>query len=179
MSVDFGNVTVGTSTAQLVTLTDTGNANVSISTVSATGSGFSASGGWNVILTPNQSVTVSVNFSPTAAGGVTGNLSVSSNASNSLLQVGLSGTGVAPAVQHSVTLSWQPSTSQVIGYFIYRATPSGGTLSRLNASVDASTDYTDTSVASGKSYDYAVRAVDSTNVESVNSNQVSVTIPSP
>jgi hypothetical protein len=178
-SVSFGNVTVGTSTAQLVTLTATGNANVSISSVSPTGSGFSASGGSNVILTPNQSVTVSVNFGPTAAGGVTGKLSVSSNASNSLVQIGLSGTGIASAVAHSVTLSWQPSASQVIGYFVYRGTPSGGNLLRLNAPADASTSYTDSSVAGGRSYVYAVRSVDASNVESADSNQVSVTIPSP
>jgi Abnormal spindle-like microcephaly-assoc'd, ASPM-SPD-2-Hydin len=178
-SVSFGNVTVGTSTAQLVTLTDTGNANVSISSVSATGSEFSASGGLNAIVTPNQSVTVSVNFNPTAAGGVTGRLSISSNASNSPLQVTLSGTGIAPAVQHSVTLNWQPSTSQVIGYFIYRAKASGGALSRLNDSADASTNYTDNSVAGGQSYLYAVRSVNSNNVESADSNQVLVTIPSP
>lgn len=178
-NVNFGNVTVGMSTAQLVTLTDTGNANVSISSVSATGSGFSASGASNVILTPSQSVTVSVNFSPTAAGGVTGKLSVVSNASNSPLQVALSGTGVAPTVQHSVTLTWQASTSPVIGYFVYRGTPSGGALSRLNASAETSTSYTDGSVAGGQSYVYAVKAVDSGNVESSYSNQVSVTIPSP
>jgi hypothetical protein len=177
--VNFGNVTVGTSTAQLVTLTDTGNANVNISSVSATGNGFSASSGSNLILTPNQSVTVSVNFSPTAAGGVTGKLSISSNATNSPLQISLSGTGVASAVQHSVTLRWQPSTSQVMGYFIYRGTRSGGPLSRLNPSANASTSYTDNSVASGQSYVYAVRSVDSRNVESGNSNQVSVTIPNP
>ncbi|HXJ17541.1 MAG TPA: choice-of-anchor D domain-containing protein [Candidatus Polarisedimenticolia bacterium] len=178
-SINFGNVTVGTSTAQLITLTDTGSANVTISSVSATGSGFSASGASNVILTPNQSVTVSVNFSPTTAGGVTGQLSISSNATNSLLQVALSGTGVAPTVQHSVTLNWQPSTSQVIGYFVYRGAPSGGALSKLNASAEPSTTYTDSSVAGGQSYVYAVSAVDSNNVESAYSNQVSVTVPSP
>jgi hypothetical protein len=178
-SVDFGNVTVGTSTSQLVTLTDTGSANVTISSVSATGSGFSASGASNVILTPNQSVTVSVNFSPPAAGGVTGKLSISSNASNSPIQVALSGTGVTSAVQHSVTLSWQPSSSPVIGYFVYRGTSSNGTLSRLNASAQPSTSYTDRGVASGQTYLYAVRAVDSSYVESPYSNQVSVTIPSP
>jgi hypothetical protein len=178
-SVVFGNVTVGTSTSQMVTLTNTGSANVAISSVSATGGGFSASVAANVTLTPNQSVTVSVNFSPTAAGGATGKLSVSSNASNSPLQVALSGTGITTNVQHSVTLNWQPSASSVIGYFVYRGTSSNGTLSRLNASAQTSTSYTDRSVAGGQTYLYAVRAVDFNNVQSPYSNQVSVTIPSP
>jgi hypothetical protein len=177
-SVSFGNVPVGASTAQLVTLTDTGKSNVSISTVSATGSGFSASGGSNVILTPNQSVTVSVNFGPTAVGGVQGNLSVSSDASNSLLHVGLSGSGMAQSGQHSVTLNWQPSSSQVIGYFIYRGIIQGG-LSKLSTSVDPSTGYTDSTVAGGQTYVYAVTSVDSGSVESAQSTLVSVTIPSP
>ena len=43
-NVNFGNVTVGTSTAQLITLTDSGSGNVSISIVSTVGPGFSASG---------------------------------------------------------------------------------------------------------------------------------------
>src|ERR1035437_2853919 len=124
--VNFGNVTVGASTAQLVTLTNTGKANVNISTVAVTGSGFSASGGSNVILTPNQSVTISVNFDPPSAGGLQGTLSVSSNASNPMLQIGLSVSGLPQTgqqtgqqtVPHSVTLNWQPSLSQVIGYFV-------------------------------------------------------------
>lgn len=177
--MNFGDVTVGNSTAQLVTLTNTGNAHVSISAVSTAGNGFSASGGLNAILTPNQSVTVSVNFSPAAPGAATGKLSVASNDSNSPLQIALSGTGVAPAAQHSVILSWLASTSQVTGHFVYRGAPSDVTLSRLNSSQDASTSYTDSSVASGQSYVYAVTAVDSNNVESAPSNPVSVTIPSP
>jgi hypothetical protein len=178
--VNFGNVTVGASTAQLVTLTNTGKANVNISTVAATGSGFSASGGSNVILTPNQSVTISVNFDPPSAGGLQGTLSVSSNASNPMLQIGLSGSGFPQTgqqtVPHSVTLNWQPSLSQVIGYFVYRGT--GASLSKLSGSMDVSTTFTDSTVADGQTYVYAVTSVDSSNVESAHSLPISVTIPS-
>ena len=176
-SVTFGNVTVGTSAAQLVTLTDVGTANVSISTVSATGSGFSAGGGSNVTLTPNQSVTISVNFDPTAPGSAQGSVSIASNASNSVSKIGMSGVGVAEVVVHRVALNWQASPSQVIGYFVYRG-PTASDLSRLNSSAEPSTSYTDTSVAGGQTYFYAVTSIDSSNVESAQSNQVSVTIPS-
>lgn len=94
----FGNVAVGTSTAQPVTLTNTGDSNVKISSVSVTGSELSVSGGSNVTLTPNQSVTISVNFAPTGAGQVTGSLSISSNASNTSLSISLSGTGTQPQI---------------------------------------------------------------------------------
>jgi hypothetical protein len=175
-SVSFGSVTVGSPDVQPVILTDLGTANVTISNVSVSGGGFSVGSGLDVTLTPNQSVTVNVNFDPTGLGAVTGNLSVSSNASNSLVKLGLSGTGVTPAVVHKVALNWQPSASAVIGYFVYRG-PAANNLSKLTGSVDPSPSYTDTSVSGGQTYYYAVTSVDSGNVESVQSNQVSVTIP--
>jgi Abnormal spindle-like microcephaly-assoc'd, ASPM-SPD-2-Hydin len=175
-TLTFGNVTVGSPTSQLVTITDVGTANVTISAVSATGSGFTASGGSHVTLTPNQSVTVSVNFDPTVPGGVQGNLSISSNAKNAALQVGLSGTGVSDVVVHKVALNWQPSASAVIGYFVYRGASANG-LSKLSGSLDTSTSYTDSSVAAGQTYYYAVTSVDSSKVESTPSTPISVTIP--
>ena len=176
-SVSFGDLTVGNSTVQPVTLMDTGTANITISRVSATGSGFTASGGLNVTLTPNQSITVDVKFDPTSPGAVTGSLSISSNAKNSLVKLRLSGTGVSEVVTHKVALNWQPSTSVVIGYFVYRG-PAASSLSKLTGSVDPSPSYTDTSVAGGQTYVYAVTSVDSSNVESAQSSPVSVTIPS-
>jgi len=176
-SVSFGNMTVGNSTVQPVTLLDVGTTNITISGVSATGSGFSASGGLNVTLTPNQSVTVDVNFDPTGPGAVTGSLTISSNATNSVVQLGLSGTGVAEVKTHKVALNWQPSTSAVIGYFVYRG-PAASSLSKLTGSVDPSPSYTDTSVVGGQTYVYAVTSVDSSNVESAQSSPLSVTIPS-
>jgi hypothetical protein len=175
-SVSFGSMTVGDSTAQSVTLTDKGATDVTISAVSVTGSGFNVSGGSNVKLTPNQSVTVYVTFDPTGPGAATGKLSISSNASNSLVQLGLAGTGVTAAVTHRVALNWKASTSAVIGYFVYRG-PAANNLSKLIASVDPSPSYTDTSVVGGNTYVYAVTSVDSTNIESAPSSPVSVTIP--
>jgi fibronectin type 3 domain-containing protein len=116
-----------------------------------------------------------VSFDPQTQGALSGTLTVSSNAP--VLQIPLSGTG-AQAVQHSISLSWSPSTSQVIGYFIYRGTASGGPYSKIESSIDSSTSYVDTSVADGQIYYYVVTSVDSSNVESAYSNQVAVTIPS-
>jgi hypothetical protein len=166
---------VGDSTAQLVTLTDTGKSNIAISGLTTAGSGFTASGGSNVVLTPNQSVTVSVGFDPGAAGAVAGTLTVNSSASNSDLQVGLTGTGVAKSARHSVTLNWEAGAAKAIGYFVYRGT--AGNLSKLSSSLDASTSFTDSTVADGQTYSYAVTSVDSSDVESSPSTSVSVTIP--
>lgn len=176
--VGFGSVTVGTPATQAVVLTDSGTANVTISGVSATGSGFSASGGTNVTLTPNGSVTISVSFDPVSAVAAQGSLTITSNASNTTLSIPLTGTGAAPpAAQHSVGLNWQPSASQVSGYFVYRGS-SASNITKLFLSSIAATSYTDSSVTNGQTYFYAVTSVDANSVESSPSNEVSVTIPS-
>lgn len=160
----------------MVTLTAAGDANVTIASVSASGTGFAVSGGTNVTLAPNQSVTVSVSFQPTAAGTVSGKLLVSSDASNSSLQIGLSGAGVAAGGNYSVALKWQASSSPVIGYFVFRG-PSASNLSQLNGIAVASTSYTDKNVVNGQTYVYAVRSVDVSDVLSNLSNMVTVKIP--
>jgi Abnormal spindle-like microcephaly-assoc'd, ASPM-SPD-2-Hydin len=176
-SVGFGSVNVGTPVTKTVNLTDSGSTNITISGVSTTGAAFSASGGSKVTLTPNGSVAISVSFDPTSAAAAQGTLSISSNASNTVLSIPLSGTGTAvPAVQHSVALNWQPSASQITGYFVYRGASASST-SRLFVTAIAATTYTDSSVANGQTYFYAVTSVDSNNVESAPSNQISVTIP--
>lgn len=176
--ISFGNVTVGSSTAQLLSLTASGNSNVIISSVSATGPGFSASGGSGMTLMPGNSVTVSVNFEPQGNGNASGKLLIESSASDGLLQIPLSGVGVAAAVQHSVTLTWDASTSLVIGYLVYRGTPNGE-LSQLNPTPDNNTTYTDQPVPGGVTYVYAVKSVGSDGLLSDFSNQVTVTTPSP
>ncbi len=174
--ISFGNVTVGSSSSELVTLTVTGGETVTISNVTTVGSAFSASTGANVIVTPNESVTVSVGFEPTAAGTATGTLLISSNASNSSLQIPLSGNGINGA-NHSVTLSWQPSTSSVVGYLVFRGA-SAGSLNPLNSSPVSSTSFTDTSVVTGQTYVYAVKSAGSGAMVSGFSNSVTVTVPS-
>jgi len=81
-------------------------------------------------------------------------------------------------VFHSVSLEWTASASAVIGYNVYRGTASGGPYMLINPSLVTMTQYQDSSVESGQTYYYVVTAVDSSDVESVYSNQTSATIPS-
>ena len=99
-SLSFGNVMVGsTSGAQTVALTNSGNSTVSLSQLNVTGAGFSISGlSLPLSLAAGQSVSLSVGFTPTAAGSVLGSVSVVSNASNSPATISLSGTGVQPQI---------------------------------------------------------------------------------
>lgn len=78
----------------------------------------------------------------------------------------------------TVTLNWVASVSAgVTGYNIYRSTTSGGPYTKVNASLVAATTYADSTVQTGQTYYYVTRAVGSTGLESVNSNQASATIP--
>jgi fibronectin type 3 domain-containing protein len=177
-SLSFGNITTGSSSAaQSAIITNTGNSNVVISQISLSGAGYTMTGGSApVTLTPLQTASLSVQFSPTAAGAVSGNVSIVSNATGSPATVPLTGTGVAP-VQHSVALTWNASTSTVAGYNVYRGTVSGGPYAKINSSLVVVLDYTDSNVQSGTTYYYVTTAVNSSGNESVFSNEVSGTIP--
>ncbi len=78
---------------------------------------------------------------------------------------------------HSVQLTWQASTSIVVGYNIYRGTTDGGPYVRINTTLVNPLNYTDSSVASSTIYYYVTTAVDSAGVESEYSNQASAKIP--
>src|ERR1700732_2333146 len=95
-TVAFGSVQVGNSTNLSETLTNTGGSSVTISQVSSSAAAFSISGlTLPLTLTPNRSVTFTATFTPISAGAASGNLSVASNASNSTLNVALSGAGTS------------------------------------------------------------------------------------
>lgn len=98
-SVNFGKILVGSSASQAVTLTNTGNSSVSISQISVSGTGFTASGVTPPVTLPaGQGVSLVVRFSPSLAGASTGSVTVVSNASNSPATISLAATGVQPQI---------------------------------------------------------------------------------
>jgi hypothetical protein len=176
-SLSFGSVNVSSSSNQSVTLTNAGNSSVTISNVTVSGAGFNASGvSSGTILAPGQTATLTASFAPSSAGSVTGTVAVASNATNSPDSISLSGTGVA-AVNHSVALSWSPSTSTVVGYNAYSSTQSGGPYTKMTSTPVAAMSYTDTAVQAGQTYFFVVTSVDSSNVESAFSAEVSALVP--
>ncbi len=98
LSVAFGSVTTSTTATQAVQITNTGGSSGTISQVSVTGAGFAVTQpGLPLTLAAGQSVSLNLTFTPTVVGTATGSLTVSSNASNPSLSVGLTGSGVTPA----------------------------------------------------------------------------------
>jgi hypothetical protein len=177
-SIAFGSVGLYEPATQPLTLTSSGSAAVTISTATLTGTGFTMSGvTFPVTLNPGQSATLTVEFDPTTAGAVTGKLTLTSNSSSgSTTTVSLSGTGTAPQVE----LVWTaPSSSSdpIAGYNIFRSTGGSSSYELLNSSVDSQTSYVDTTVQPKVTYDYVVRSVDKSGVESAPSNTTSVAVP--
>jgi fibronectin type 3 domain-containing protein len=128
-----------------------------------------------VTLSPSQSISLSVQYSPSTATGTSGSISIVSNATGSPAAVAISGTGVAQ-VQHSVALSWNAS-SNAASYNVYRSSTSGTGYARLNPGSDTSLSYSDTAVQSSQTYFYVTTAVDNSGTESPFSSEVSATIP--
>jgi hypothetical protein len=176
-SIDFGSVLVGNISSQTLTMTNTGNSNVTISQIIGSGGEFALAGAATpVVLTPTQSTSVTVNFDPTAAGSVTGSVAVTSDAAGSPLSVSLSGKGSMLST-HTVSLTWGASPSVVTGYHIYRSTTDGTGYAPVDSSLISTLDYTDSTVFTGTTYYYVATAVDDTGSESVYSDQASAVIP--
>ncbi len=160
VSLSFGNVQVGSVANLSETLTNTGSAAVTISQANVTGAGFSTSGlTLPVSLNAGQSVTLTVKFSPASAGTVNGTLAIVSNASNSPLNVPLSGTGLAQG-----QLSVSPATLNFGNVVVGTAYSLNGNLTASGASVTVSSASSNSSefVLSGISLPQTISAGQST-----------------
>ena len=203
-SINFGNLNLKAKSTQNVTLQNTGDISMTIHGVTVAGAGFgygSLSPGLS--LSPSQSVTFQVWFTPQAKGPASATISFLSPSLSSPATLSLSGGGIAPspapapapapgapapkpspaptpapAVQHAVQLNWNASTSAVVGYRVYRSESSGTWYTPLTGEAFDGLTYADASVASGATYYYVVTAIDAAGVESAHSNQVKAVVPS-
>jgi hypothetical protein len=176
-TLNFGNVAVGNSSSLTGTLSAS-SADVTVSSAAWSGSGYSVSGiSFPMSVAAGQSAQYTVTFTPAAAGTSPGSISFVSNASDASLKQTFSGAGTQTTQPHSVSLTWNPSTSVVSGYNLYRGSQSGGPYSRLNSSLLSGTSYDDAGVQSGGTYYYVSTAVDASNNESVFSNEATAAIP--
>jgi hypothetical protein len=108
--LNFGNQTVGTtSAAQTITLTNTGNESLTISSVTGTGSNardFSQTNNCVGTVGPGSTCAVSVKFTPSASGTRNATVSITDSAVHSPHTLAITGIGVptgSPAVSLSAT----------------------------------------------------------------------------
>ncbi len=181
------SATIGTANVTGVNFTSNAAATFTISgtiTPASSGSGATVTLSGSAAATTTASSAGAYTFS----GLANGNYTVTPSSSNFTFTPGSSAvtingankTGVnftAAAKPHSVTLSWNPSTSSVTGYNVYRSTTSGTGFTKINSSLVTTTSFEDTTVKASTTYFYVTTSVSSSGTESSDSNQVSVTIP--
>src|SRR3984957_493775 len=179
-ALNFGNLTVGTPDTLQATLHNTGNVDADISSISVSGKNFGLVGsGSSATLAPGQTLTLNVSYSPASSGNGSGTLTVVSNAANKQISIPLSGKGLngSQTSKHSVTLAWDASSGSIIGYYVYPSSKPSGPYARLNSASTPGTSYSDTTISNGQTYYYVVTAVNSSNIESTDSNTASASIP--
>ena len=82
----------------------------------------------------------------------------------------------ATAGSASVSFTWTANgESDLAGYNLYRGTTIGGQYTKVNVALITGTSHTDTGLTNGTPYFYVLRAVDSSNNESGNSNEATAT----
>jgi Abnormal spindle-like microcephaly-assoc'd, ASPM-SPD-2-Hydin/Beta-propeller repeat len=102
-SLSFGSEQVNaTSTAQTLTLTNTGNATLNLSIIAATGN-FAETNNCAASIALGASCQVQVTFTPTTGGALTGSLTFTDNAADSPETVALTGSGYVTTTTISPT----------------------------------------------------------------------------
>jgi hypothetical protein len=140
-SINFGSVTVGqTSPVLTTTLTNTGNASLTITNDSLSAGDFSWGGqgtcnSVNNTLAPGASCLFSAKFTPTATGTRTGTIMIYSTASDSTVTLPLSGIGTTTAAG---TLAVSPATIAAGSVVVGTSGTASGTLTAGGSSVTVS-----------------------------------------
>lgn len=108
-TLPFGNMNVGSSSTQAVTVSNTGATNLVISQATVTGSEFSINGlTAPLTIAAGQNYSFIIRFAPRMGRSARGNISLVSNAPNSPTVIALSGNGVGMASPAAINVN--PST---------------------------------------------------------------------
>ena len=159
--LNFGNVTVGNTVTQAITLGATG-ADVTISSAASNSPQFVLKGvSFPLTIPAGGSTLFNVTFSPQASGASSGALSIVSNASNSQATESLAGTGMAPAPGQ---LSIAPAPLNFGDVTVGNSGTAAITLSAIGASVTVSSAASSSSqfVLNGASFPLTIAAGGST-----------------
>ena len=128
ISENFETVQVGSYQQLSEAVTNNGGSSVTISQVGIIGPGFTLSGiSVPMMLAVGQSANFSVIFAPQSAGPASGNVTITSNSSNPMLTIALSGTVTSATAQLTATPATLSAGSVFVG-------TSGAVSGNLNAS---------------------------------------------
>lgn len=154
-ALGFGNVLLGSSLTQAVSITNTGSAGVRVSNASANGTGYAVSGlTYPFTLSPGQSALLNVTFTPLAVGTDRGSVLVKASTqtwkrhrrwgyaapTTTTATVALSGSGISAAGQISASptsLSFgnlPPGTSQTLNETLTNTGTTSVTISQASMS---------------------------------------------
>ena len=138
-SISFGSITVGqTSPVLITTLTNTGNASLTITNDALSAGDFNWGGKGTCnysTLAPGASCTYSAKFTPKATGPRTTTITIYSTASNSTVILPLSGIGTTTTAG---TLGVGPVTLALGSVVVGTSTTASGTLTAVGSSVTVS-----------------------------------------
>ena len=144
-SLSFGSVNVGSKQTLSETVTNTGGSSVTISQVGISGTGFSLSGiTAPVTLTAGQAASFSVSFTSQSAVAASGNVTITSTASNPTLTIPLTGTGTTAVGQLTVA----PTTLGLGNVVAGTSGTASGSLTASGANVTVTAASTNNSVFS-------------------------------
>jgi Abnormal spindle-like microcephaly-assoc'd, ASPM-SPD-2-Hydin len=104
LRAQFQNVPVGIHDTQIIQLTNTGSAGLTISSVAATGNGFSVTGAATPLsIAAGGTAQITVGFLPESVGSSSGSVALTSTASDGLMTIVLAGTSVGTSRLLSVS----------------------------------------------------------------------------
>lgn len=168
--LEFGPLTLGSTRAQMLVLSNVDTVPLQISESKIIGS-FGVSMNAPLVLMPAQSASVLVTFTPVVLGEAYGEAIVRGDA---FFRVGLHGTGTT---SHYAMLMWDAGDRNVT-YNAYRSTQTGGPYEKLNTfPIFNSTIFVDPNPQAGATYYYTVSGLNDYLVESSFSGEVQVTVP--
>jgi len=180
-TVAFGGVNVGQTATSTVTLTSSGNAPLTISSISLAGSLFKATGVTTPLtLNPGQSAALTLQFYADHVSSFSGIVTISSNSTQGSATINMSGDGVAPALSG---LACKDATvtgaeADACSVSLTAAAPSGGVaiaLSSSNAVVSVPASVTVPAGASSANFSAAISAVTSSQTASITGTANSLT----
>ena len=179
--VSFGTAILGFTSLQSVTLSNTGNTSLTLSSTTVTGAGYSVTNPALPITIPvgfSQPITIS--FTPPGDGPSSGTVTFNTNATcTPAPPVALTGTG-GFASGHTATLNWTASTTATdVSYNVYRSTTSGILFQKINVAPVTGTTFVDSSLASGQTYFWVITALGGDGTESSYSTEISATVGTP